>query len=400
MGFLASPTRLRTALYAATFGALVGLGTISGCEVDAPAQLPAGDEGEGGGKPQEPTPNGGEAMFRALENELFEACGGCHDAGGIANTPFLAGPDRYQTAMSWPGVVTKPASASSLLTHAVKGGGHSGANLDSEGSATTLLPAVTEWLEEEARGIADAPVDSGPRVAPFAPIMGFNAVYLDGLGEDFRGMALTFTASLLTDDALILTQIQVHPTTQLGVHMVHPLFVVFPKGGEPEPDPIDSFSNLDQRFDPGVSGSLGPGTMVMTNWLEDGKLSVAFETIEALGDTGGGEGGGSSGGGGCTDVAAFQASAEPALGVCAGTCHSGQDGQATAAVDMTALGSDAASACAQVKNRVNVSDPAASQLFVTTDPGGNAAHPYKFNGNDADFAAFRDQVTAWIAAEN
>jgi hypothetical protein len=400
MGPLASPLRFRTALYVATLGALFGLGTISGCEVDAPEQLPAGDEGAGGATPDEPTPNGGEAMFRALENDFFAACGGCHDAGGIASTPFLAGPDRYQTAMSWPGVVTKPASQSSLLTHAIKGGGHSGANLDSEASATTLLPAVTEWLEEEARGIVDAPVDSGPRVAPFAPIMGFNAVYLDGLGDDFRGMAMTFSASLLTDDALLLTQIQVHPTTQLGVHMVHPLFVVFPKGGEPDPDPVDSFSNLDQRFDPGVAGGLGPGTMILTNWLEDGKLSVAFETIEVLGDTGGtGSGGGGSTGGGCADVPAFQANAEPALGVCAGTCHSGQNGQATAAVDMSALGSDAAAACAQVKNRVNVSDPAASQLFVTTDPGGNAAHPYKFQ-NGADFAAFRDQVTAWIAAEN
>lgn len=402
MGAFASSLQLRTAMYAATLGALIGLGTVVGCEVDAPEQLPAGEQGEGGSKPEEPTPNGGEAMFRALEADFFEACGGCHDAGGIANTPFLAGPDRYQTAMSWPGVVTKPASQSSLLTHAVKGGGHSGANLDSESLAPTLLPAVTDWLEEEARGIVDAPVDSGPRVAPLAPIMGFNAVYLDGLGEDFRGMAMTFTASLLTDDALLLTDIQVHPTAKLGVHMVHPLFVVFPKGGEPDPDPVDSFSNLDQRFDPGVAGSLGPGTMILTNWVDGGKLSVAFETIEVLGDTtgSGNGGGGSTGGGGCTDVPAFQANASPALGVCAGTCHAGQNGQATAAVDMSALGSDAATACAQVKNRVNVDNPAASQLFITTDPGGNAAHPYKFNGNDADFAAFRDQVTAWIAAEN
>lgn len=402
MGPRTPPPRSSTALLfgASLLGALLGLATVSGCEVEAPALLP-GDENAGGGAPEAPTPNGGEAMFRELEVDFFSACGGCHDAGGIANTPFLAGPDRYDTVMSWPGVVTKPAALSSLLTHAVKGGGHSGANLDSEALATTLLPAITAWLDEEARGIADAPVDTGPRVPAFAPIMGFNAVYLDGLGENFRGMAMTFNASLLTEGALLFTQIQIHPTSQLGVHVVHPLFAVFPKGGEPDPDPVDSFSNVDQRFEAGVSGVLGPGTMILTNWVEDGKMSIAFETIEALGVTSGeGGGGGGSSGGGCTDVAAFQANAAPALAVCAGNCHGGQVGQATSAVDMSALGSDDATACAQVKNRVSVGDPASSQLFVTTNPAGNAAHPYKFDGNDANFANFRDQVSVWIAAEN
>jgi len=31
------------------------------------------------------------------------------DAGGIADTPFLAGPDVYATIVSWPGLVVKDA---------------------------------------------------------------------------------------------------------------------------------------------------------------------------------------------------------------------------------------------------------------------------------------------------
>jgi len=66
---------------------------------------------------------------------------------------------------------------------------------------------------------------------------------------------------------------------------------------------------------------------------------------------------------------------------------------------MSALNTDSAKACAQIKNRVNPDDPTASQLFVTTDPGGNAAHPFKFGGNAGNFNTFRDSVSIWVAAE-
>lgn len=401
---MSKPQRPRAhtpAILAAMLCATV-VAAVFGCAVDAPAQLTPSQNGEGGGAPQDAAaPNGGEEMFHAFEQQLFEACGGCHDAGGISNTPFLAGPDRYRTVLSWPGVIVKPSSNSSFLTHAVVGGGHSGTNLDADVYKDSLFPAVKAWLEEEARGIVEEVEDAGPRIAPFAPIMGFNAVYLDGLGENFRGMAITFNASLLTENALSLTSIEVHPTSKLGVHMVHPLFVVYPVGAEPDPDPVDSFSNVDQRFEANTPAALGPGTMILTNWVPDARMTIAFETIEALGVTGeGGAGGGGGSTGGCADVPSFQANAKGPLGVCASNCHGGQVGQATAAVDMSDLGSDDASACAQVKNRVNVGDPASSQLFVTTNPNGNAAHPYKFNGNDQDFAAFRDQVSMWISVEN
>jgi hypothetical protein len=80
-------------------------------------------------------------------------------------------------------------------------------------------------------------------------------------------------------------------------------------------------------------------------------------------------------------------------------CHAGGNGQAVAAVDMSAMNTDPTKACAQIKNRVNPLDPPQSQLFITTDPGGNAAHPFKFGGNAATFSNFRDSVSLWVAAE-
>ena len=77
----------------------------------------------------------------------------------------------------------------------------------------------------------------------------------------------------------------------------------------------------------------------------------------------------------------------------------GGNGQASAALDMSELANDAAKACAQVKNRVNPADPPASQIFITTNPNGNAAHPYKFGGIADTFNNFRSGLSIWIAAE-
>ena len=48
---------------------------------------------------------------------------------------------------------------------------------------------------------------------------------------------------------------------------------------------------------------------------------------------------------------------------------------------------------------VNPDNPAQSQIFITTDPNGNASHPFKFGGNVNAFNAFRSAVSIWIQAE-
>jgi hypothetical protein len=68
-------------------------------------------------------------------------------------------------------------------------------------------------------------------------------------------------------------------------------------------------------------------------------------------------------------------------------------------VDMSKLQTDSVAACAQILFRVKPDDPPASQVFIVTDPGGNAAHPFKFGGNAANFDAFRTEIVKWIEKE-
>ncbi len=404
---LSTPTRWT--LWLTSAGALaLTLGNAAGGCTQPPSSIVPGFGGGGaGGESGEGGSGGGgvinksKELFAALEGELVDACASCHDAGGVADTPFLAGPDRYKSMVSWPGIVVKDPSESQLLTYPISSNKeHSYKKIDSADLKGTLFPKVKAWLAEEAKGIVTTETpDAGKYIAPFTPIIGFNAVYLDALGGDYTGMALTFTAGEIGDGALALEDLEVHPTAKLGVHLVHPLFVVYPKGKKASPDPVDSFSNVDQYFEAGEADTLGPGTVVITNWAANAKLSVAFQVIEPIssevGD-GGVEGGVA---GGCKDVGAFMANAQQLLQQNCVGCHGGGNAGAKGAVDMSSLGADPAAACAQVKNRVNPDDAAQSQIFITTDPGGNAAHPYKFGGNGGNFSAFRTQVSQWITAE-
>ena len=382
---------------------VLGAATAAGGCVQQPTQLqplPGASSGTGGGLEDAGPSNPGRDAFEAMEAELMQACGTCHDIAGLADTPFLAGPDRYQSFVSWPGILAATPAQSILLTHSMTGKGHVGTNLDSASLKDTLLPKVQSWLAEEAKSFSAPPPQPGPYIEPFAPIIGFNAVYLEPLGEAFRGMAVTFKADYLTETTLELTNIQIHTTSKAGLHIVHPLFVMHPISAAPIPDPTDSFSNVDQTLPMGSSETIGPGTFFFVNWESDSRLSIAFETIEPVLplDPDAGEGGVDPTGG-CKDVAAFDANAKVQFQTRCLSCHGGGNGQASAALDMSALASDAAKACAQIKNRVNVADTAQSQIFITTNPNGNAAHPFKFGGSTDNFNTFRNNVSMWITAE-
>lgn len=357
-----------------------------------------GGAGDGGSTVD---PGKATSLFAALEPDLYQACGpACHEAGGVADMPFLQGPDRYQSIVSWPGVVVKNPLESKLLTIPVSGPQHPYKKLDQAPLDTSLLPKIKAWLTEEAKGIVTTQnTDPGKHIDPFVPIIGFNAVYLSPLGAEFTGMAMTFTAYLIDDYAIELSDIQIHPTASAGVHVLHPLFVVSPVGKPADPDPVDSFSNVEQTFEAGAASTLGPGTLVLANWQPNAKLSLAFEEIDVVTEMMMPDGGTTTTGGGCKDVASFMANAQgPLKQNCTG-CHAGGNGQAKGAVDMSKIDSDPAAACAQVKNRVDPQNPAQSQLFITTDPGGNAAHPYKFGGSNNNFNTFETAVTKWIQAE-
>ena len=387
--------------------AATGATSSSGCGDDPP---PFNEGGGGSASSGATSGAGGEGgvfvdngpdLFAALEPDLVAACAGCHEPGGIGDAPFLATPDRYESIMSWPDIVVREPQQSVLLTYAVTGAGHSGTNLDS--APNDLLGRVEEWLTVESKAIADTPVEQ-IGVDPITPILGFNALYLDGLGKEYEGLALTFTAAKLTENSLKLDNLTVYTTSSTGVHLVHPVFAVYPKGKPADPDPVDSFSELDERYAEGTANTLGVGMLILTNWQENAKLGIGFGLIEPY-VAGGGEGGGGGAGGGgstggpCSAQNEFNQFASPQLQQRCGGCHGGNNGGATGAMDISKLQSDPSNACGQVLNRVNLGTPNQSQLFVVTDPGGNASHPYKFGGNAANFNTFRDEITKWINVE-
>jgi mono/diheme cytochrome c family protein len=393
--------RLPMALTGLACGLFLMMGSLgTGCGSDPESFVIVGSgsssSGNGGGSGTSTGAGGDDAgaqatkakqMFDALEADLMAACADCHTVGGIADTPFLGDTDSgdptpYEAITSWPGIVVKDPATSVLITWPATGVHTGGVN------PTDLDTLLVAWLEEEAKAVADVGGESVPTVPPFKPIVpGFNAVYLDPLGAEY------------TDEALSLTVLEVHTTSQKGLHVSHPLFNVFEAGSSvPDPDPVDSFSNVEQDFEPGESGPLGPGQVILTNWVPGGKISIAFEDLSVIDASGAGGAGGGVQGVVCGALQSFIDNAVGPLGNCTG-CHGGNNGGATAAVDMSDLGSDNDAACGQVRNRANLVTPAMSQLFITTDPNGGASHPFKFGGDANAHQNFVNAVSVWIQAE-
>jgi hypothetical protein len=261
--------------------ALTALALAGGC-VTAPTEMSQSAQSDDEGAPAAPAPapapapsTGPAALFNALEGDFVTSCAICHEAGGVSAKPFLNGPDRYASVKAWPGIVVPEATHSLLLTYPFEGHGHPGTNLDSTGLKTTLLPALQKWLVAEA-GTLKAP---HPVLPSFAPVLGFNAVELDSLGPGFESIALTFEASELGPGALLLSSLDLHPTAHAGVRVAHPLFSVLASGAI-DPDPVDSFSELDQVFVAGEPAQLGCGTLILTNWAAGAELDIGFDHVD------------------------------------------------------------------------------------------------------------------------
>jgi len=382
---------------------LVSSTSMTGC-ADEPAPFvpstSATSGGSGGGGGAEV--NAAKLLFDELADDLVQECGGCHYQSGESNTPFLGADDSamdevYDSVTSWPDVVVRNPDTKSVLITWPGSGAHSGG-----GISPSLEARLLAWLNEEAKAVAETPSDV-PTIEPFKPIVpGFNAVYLGELGPDFAGMAVTFLATELTDMSLSLDNIEVYTTAEKGIAFEHPLFTVYPASSpDGVPDPVDSFSNVSQEIEPGAKASLGPGSVILTNWETGGKLSIAFSTVSVIDPNGGGGGAGGGAAGPCGALMDFEDDAVPALQQsCANQCHGGNNTTATNAVDMSALQSDSGAACGQILNRVNLNNPNQSQIFLNTDPSGGAGHPFQFGGNQNAFNNFRQAVTTWINAES
>jgi hypothetical protein len=354
--------------------------------------------GDGGSAVDSTTTLTPEQAFDALEPALVSACGMCHGLTktlpGVPN--WLAGPNRYATITAYPGIVVTDVSSSLLLTigDTVQ---HSGGPGLSNAPPTHLRDEVTAWLEMEAAAIASVPL---PATAPFKIHSGSNTIDISKGGV--KGAKMSFTA-LELGSVITFTNMTITAPASSGLQIAHPIFEVVPAGKSPVPDVGDSFSNLDQTVAAGQTAPLGVGLFVLDvlatvgkDWAATDQLEIEFTTLakDTVGDGGASEGGEGGSSGGCKAVATYTADAVPAImaNQCL-NCHQGENPGATAALDMTMVGTNNAAACAQALNRVNLMDPSMSEIILAPT-GGIPGHP--FTGASP---SFKTMMLMWIDKE-
>lgn len=364
-------------------------------EAGAGAGDSGGTGGTGGSAPQTARDFFQQVVYPAMTMSP-DGCDGCHSLGGAADLPFLGNPkgepSPYDAISTWPGIVVKDPNKSVLVVHASQEShGKGQAPIISE----SLKQKCLEWLAMEAKNLPDAKGNLVYSVKPFKPILfgALNTIYLDSIDPSLANASISFNARELDTNLLQLKNLEVHPVEGQSIHVVHPLFTVYPQQGDPMPDPVDSFSGVDQTFtldNPVVE--LGTGELILTDWQKDAYLGIAFEDIKNT-----------SGGGpatGCTDVKDFKSMVVPQMQYCADNCHGGKDEQAHATMDLSMLDADPPTdACAQVRARITPGDPATSKILIVTDPTQQAVHKYKFMGNTVKYQAFKDAVSPWIKSE-
>jgi hypothetical protein len=352
-----------------------------------------------------------EYFLQAVLPGMVESCVLCHATSGIADFLLGATPEEqyasitaYKSGLTDQAIVWPIPEQSVLYTYP-DSPDHNGTNYGADHA--DLKARVLAWLTKEAANLP--PAEEGPidYVVPFKPIIGgLNAIYLDPLGDDFKGSAITFVARELGSPPSILelTKLEVYPAGVI-LRFVHPLFSVYP-GDESKgyPDPADSFSDLDQTFVPQEDPTLGTGQVLLTNWEQDARLALDFSRGKIETQVLGADGGVVVG---CNALDEFQAAVD-ALGnggpkYCAETCHGGARAEAQAAMDLSGLvgGSpDYGAACAAMRARITPGDVESSQIVQVTNPQQlQVVHMYKFQGNLTAYKAFKTGMTPWIMAE-
>jgi len=314
------------------------------------------------------------------------ACGACHAVSGGVGPGFMVDkPTMLDGLLSYPGIVGKSPLTSRLYAKGLH-----------EGPAFTPSesPVIANWIIDWNL-YGTKVVDMGPPkpiIKPFAPAIGANTVDLSVLDSTLAGMTVTFNASI-TGTNLTLTGLSVKTAASIGLHVVHPLFVSWDPQFNATPDPIDSFSNLDQTILQNSTSTLGPGVLVIPNFSAGFMLSIVFGTIEAKA-TGTGDGGVVLG---CTtaSVTNFAANVRPIIAAQCYNCHGGNP--PAAGFPMAAALSNQA-ICDSVLGEVNLTTPANSLFLTHPDPANGGVH----NGAGqkiTNFGPFSTAVNAWITIQ-
>jgi hypothetical protein len=351
------------------------------------------DGGTGGNGPVDMGPDVVGAFYANVAPIINAACAGCHGVAGAAGPAFMMPkPDELQNLLTYPGIIGPTPEKSRLYMK----GAHEGPAF-----TPTQAPVIHDWitLYDSSR-----PADAGsarPSVAPFAPSMtATNSVDLSAFDATLAGQKITFSAKML-GTSIQLSNIKVVTAPSMGVHIAHPLFVMWDQNLQPTPDPIDSFSNVDETVPSASSQPLGPGTLVMPNFPTSGLINVVFTTVEAkMVST---DGGTTTG---CKNVASFTSNVVPqvtggggALALNCSGCHGNSNNAAASSVwNIVNIANSAATACASTLGEVNTTTPAMSNLFKKVDPNSGLSHQ---GGKltTAQIAGFESAITNWINLE-
>ncbi len=387
---MASLAMIRNAaLLALVFGAAGCLGSALGNGDNSGG---AGSTGTGGNAGSTGTMGGGGDMGAQVDADFLAnvapivraACQSCHGDGGIAPNHFFSeSPSLLSNVLAYPDLIGTTPQSSLIYTK----GQHEGPALTPD-EATTVAAWITEYNAALAASMSgDGGAAARPSIAPFAPAMtGMNTMDLSKLDPTLAGQTITFTAKMV-GTSIQLSAITVNASSTMGVHIAHPLFVIWDSMMNPTPDPIDSFSGLDETVYMTTTAPLGPGTLVLPNFVAGDMINVVFSTIESK-----------SGMAGTTTLACksltmFTSNVKPLLmsNTCSTNCHVGAN--PTAGLNW-ATTPDAA-LCATALGEINTTTPAMSQLLLQPDPAQNNGHPQKVN----PFTNFQTAVTNWINAE-
>lgn len=329
-----------------------------------------------------------EVLFRKVEAELVQSCGGsggqCHVNGQMAGAPaWLKGPDTYASLKAYPAIITRDPFHSTL----VKKTAHAGPAID---QTSAFGKKVIDWLSAEAVALKDKPKASTEsfRVEP-----GQNGLDLAKAG--LAGGRLTFTVDI-RDSVLSLQNITLTAPKTSGVRLVQPYVVMIVPGAKPLGDPADNFSSLDQTIPAGASARIGSGAAIFAGWKWDPNavLRIEFTKLEPVAK--------SASAGGCKSVSSFQQNAAPVLmgqsGItptCTrGDCHGG--GTASTALDLRGLLAnpvDYAAACAQVLDKVDLTNKRQSQVILHVTGQSHAG------GQVQSATTFTNAIMTWLGNE-
>lgn len=333
------------------------------------------------------------AFFSSNVQPILEGnCTACH-SGSMAGLAFIMPPSIYDSVMAHPNLVFGGDAPASRLYAYGRSDQHSGPIFTPEQSEI-----VRQWIDlVPPRENEEPPPITTNR---FAPLVGPNTVDLAEMGEGLDGATMTFTMQQLAQ-GIYISALMVNAGAG-GVHLNHPLFVSYCSNRPAKADPVDSFYGLDMIVNAGLTGMVGGGTVILTDFQPGCELSIHFEIIEpGMGGPGGEDGGVGPGGGGCTDVAGFTANARGPISASCGSCHSGGNATARNAWDITVINdlSEAAQieACGQTRNKINLANEVNSILFQRVAPGQATGHPITLNQGDYD--AFRNPVLLWATNE-